>query len=554
MGSLINLDKMVTWTPPAGGGSERTIQAKQLNAISNPEPSFQPPSTSALCDQLAHEPICISSDDESASDAEEEASCNGSRDMDNTRSDDTLPSINTIIASIKKSSAKMPPTRSLIANQPQPLNTDAGLSSLEVATGPGMAISDLPTTPQAGSAEQSRASDSRGCVDLVTMGKAGTTGHPLKMREVSCPPPSPLSEPDAQCDCSESCGASDAKVTAPQHTMEQTQDDSQSIGHTLRSYPEECSDSQSTSQASSNSDGPRRQREEGGVVSSTSLSLYIREEEEERSDKDKAINDNISQPLVQLRRKGTGKECSTDPASNCDSKSDVSSISGSEGAVQGDEDYCPPPSRGEGEQANNDLVDDEADSPGQAPPFKRRKVGGSQSSPGPRRRGKRRTDRTHTANRSGLHTPVHSASSVSSHDSFVGADAEMPAARYEEWPLQGAMLKRLFVDGKVTFQLQFGWEPCVGGHSPGSHSDNRSQTQEAEGSHRTQRSPASNDYTREEEDLIVKLKEEEQLRWPEIHKQFSDKFPQRRSQGSLQVRYCTRLKMRSGKGATRKSR
>lgn len=182
------------------------------------------------------------------------------------------------------------------------------------------------------------------------------------------------------------------------------------------------------------------------------------------------------------------------------------------------------------------------------------KVGGSQSSPRPRHRGRRRTDRTHTANRSGLHTPAHSASSVSSHDLFVGADAEMPAARYEEWPLQGAMLKRLFVDGKVTFQLQFGWEPCVGDHSPGSHSDNRSQTQGAEGSHRTQRSPASNDYTREEEDLIAKLKEEQQLRWPEIHKQFSEKFPQRRSQGSLQVRYCTRLKMRSGKGATRKSR
>ncbi|CAI6075833.1 unnamed protein product, partial [Clonostachys chloroleuca] len=101
---------MVTWTPPAGGGSERTIQAKRLNAISHPEPSFQPPSTSALCDQLAHEPIYIPSDDESPSDADEEASCDGSRDMDDTRSDDTLPSINTIIASIKKSSAKTPPT------------------------------------------------------------------------------------------------------------------------------------------------------------------------------------------------------------------------------------------------------------------------------------------------------------------------------------------------------------------------------------------------------------------------------------------------------------
>ncbi|CAI6092351.1 unnamed protein product [Clonostachys chloroleuca] len=548
---------MVTWTPPAAGGSERTSQAKHINAISHPGSSFQPPSTSAPRDQLAHEPICISSDDESASDADGEASCDGSPDMDDSSPDDTLPSIDAIIASIKKSSPDISPTRSLIAKQPQALDTDAGLSSLEAATGPDMLLSYPPTAPQAGSAEQSHASNSRGCVDLVTMGKAVTTGHPLKIREVSCPPPSPLSEPDAQCDCSESCGASDAKATAPQHAMEQTQDDSQSIGHALRSCPKECSDSQSTSQASSNSDGLRRQREEDSLISSASLSLYIREEEEERSDKDKAINGNISQPLVQLRHKGTRKDCSTPeqgPASNCDSDSDVSSISGSEAAVRGDEDYCPSPSRGEGEQANNDLVDDEADSSGQAPPCKRRKVGGSQSRPRPRHRGRRLTNRTRTANRSGLHTPVHSASSVSSHDSFVVADAEMPAARFEEWPLQGATLKRLFVDGKVTFQLEFGWEPCASGHAPGSQSANGFHTHIAKRPHRTPRSPASHTFTREEEDLIVKLKEEQQLPWPEIHKQFCDEFPQRRSQGSLQVRYCTRLKKRSVKGATRKSR
>jgi hypothetical protein len=101
MRSLISLDKMVTWTPPVGGGSERTIQAKQLNTISHPEPSFQLPSTSALYNQLAYELICISYDDESVSDADKEASCDSSRDIDNTRSDDTLPAINTIIASIK---------------------------------------------------------------------------------------------------------------------------------------------------------------------------------------------------------------------------------------------------------------------------------------------------------------------------------------------------------------------------------------------------------------------------------------------------------------------
>jgi hypothetical protein len=141
---------------------------------------------------------------------------------------------------------------------------------------------------------------------------------------------------------------------------------------------------------------------------------------------------------------------------------------------------------------------------------------------------------------------------VSSHSSFTAADEEMPAAKYEEWPLQGAALKRLVVNGKVTFQLEFSWEPYVGGHASGSHSGNKFQPQIAKRSHRTQRSPTSHGFTSEEDDLIVKLKEEQQLRWPEIHEKFSDKFPQRRSQGSLQVRYCTKLK--SGKRAERKSR
>jgi hypothetical protein len=128
----------------------------------------------------------------------------------------------------------------------------------------------------------------------------------------------------------------------------------------------------------------------------------------------------------------------------------------------------------------------------------------------------------------------------------------MSAAKCEEWPLQGATLKRLIMNGEARFQLEFSWKPCDGGQAPDSHSDNKSQTQRAKRAYRTQRSPASHTFTPEEDDLIVKLKEEQQLRWPEVHKQFSDEFPQRRTQASLQVHYSTKLKT-SGKRATRKS-
>jgi hypothetical protein len=114
------------------------------------------------------------------------------------------------------------------------------------------------------------------------------------------------------------------------------------------------------------------------------------------------------------------------------------------------------------------------------------------------------------------YAPVHHASSVSSHDSFTAVDAKMSAAKYEEWPLQGATLKRLIMNGKVTFQLEFSWELCAGDHPRSSHSGKKFQTQKVEELHRTQRSPASHTFTREEKNLIVKLKEEKQLPWSEI--------------------------------------
>ncbi|CAH0051585.1 unnamed protein product [Clonostachys solani] len=59
--------------------------------------------------QGPHESIYISSDGEDTFDADEGASSNGYQDIDDSRSDDTLTTVDAIIASIKKSSPVFSP-------------------------------------------------------------------------------------------------------------------------------------------------------------------------------------------------------------------------------------------------------------------------------------------------------------------------------------------------------------------------------------------------------------------------------------------------------------
>jgi hypothetical protein len=48
-------------------------------------------------------------------------------------------------------------------------------------------------------------------------------------------------------------------------------------------------------------------------------------------------------------------------------------------------------------------------------------------------------------------------------------------------------------------------------------------------------------FTAEEDELLVELKAVRRMPWREIHRLFSETFPGR-SVGTLQVRYCTKLK------------
>ncbi|KAI5465115.1 hypothetical protein BGZ63DRAFT_169921 [Mariannaea sp. PMI_226] len=102
-------------------------------------------------------------------------------------------------------------------------------------------------------------------------------------------------------------------------------------------------------------------------------------------------------------------------------------------------------------------------------------------------------------------------------------------AKFEEWPLENVVLKRVTQHGKTTFQIQFDWTPCT---------EHRQMCK----AKRTSAPKAK--YTPQEDALLIKLKKSrEKLTWPEIHQRFNEAFPEGdRSQGCLQVRYSTKLK------------
>lgn len=127
-----------------------------------------------------------------------------------------------------------------------------------------------------------------------------------------------------------------------------------------------------------------------------------------------------------------------------------------------------------------------------------------------------------------------------SRSSLVADDAEIGQAVSDEWPLQGAVLKRTIVNGRARFQLQFELGRCVeGGH--GSHQKfGRNFKKPAGAAKRTTITRAR--FTPDEDELIKKLKERG-LSWAQIHRDFCTTFTGR-SQETLQVRYCTKLKSR----------
>lgn len=196
------------------------------------------------------------------------------------------------------------------------------------------------------------------------------------------------------------------------------------------------------------------------------------------------------------------------------------------------------------------LEGDESDGDDQSP-RKRRKV--SRSAAGlprdaaasverPRRRRPLRsrsaqsTSRGKSTQANGILSPV--SSQATSDDN----EARAVLARFEEWPLENASLKRIAENGRTTFQLQFDWTPCTKhGHASSTVRD-RVHSPSTQTKARTKRGSRAK-YTAQEDGRLIELKERQMLRWPEIHQRFSEAYPGR-SVESLQVHYSTKLKGR----------
>ncbi|RYP31679.1 hypothetical protein DL767_005592 [Monosporascus sp. MG133] len=127
------------------------------------------------------------------------------------------------------------------------------------------------------------------------------------------------------------------------------------------------------------------------------------------------------------------------------------------------------------------------------------------------------------------------------------------SAKFEEWPLEDTVLKRVIMDGLVTFQLQFTWDLCTEsgtGHqavesepsisSPKRHVSARHGSTTSTKDKDTTANPKPTSkrarYTLEDDTKIRQLKEKG-LSWRAIAKQFPG-----RSLGAIEVMYHTKLK------------
>ncbi|KAH8654692.1 hypothetical protein BGZ61DRAFT_203935 [Ilyonectria robusta] len=140
-----------------------------------------------------------------------------------------------------------------------------------------------------------------------------------------------------------------------------------------------------------------------------------------------------------------------------------------------------------------------------------------------------------------------SSSYTTSDDSDTGHDF----TTFQEWQLDNVILKRVVLHGVATFQLQFDWDMCSKHDNADDAIHDKRRRTFAGSTGRVNRSEgAKAKFTPEEDSFLLKLKEGEdgqssqQLTWSEIYRRFNARFPGRRSCGSLQVHYCTKLKGR----------
>ncbi|KAG9249692.1 uncharacterized protein F5Z01DRAFT_468701 [Emericellopsis atlantica] len=248
-----------------------------------------------------------------------------------------------------------------------------------------------------------------------------------------------------------------------------------------------------------------------------------------------------------------GGYATSNPDTTADSNSDndTGASTGSHDKTRSDDESYPSPGRGEGEQGAGSGVD-EADDESDSPPTKRRKQSQAPTSTRRKRGRAALSVGTDVANSPARAGTCRSACGVpsppSSHYSSRSSPPSHTGAKFQEWFLPNAKLKRItFGGGRTTFQLQFDWDPHVDGRRADSPSSNGLRAPTSRKGVRPRGDAASSTaYTRAENEFIIRLKEGQGRRsWATIHREFNDKFPVQRTKGSLQVHYCTKLKDRT---------
>lgn len=120
---------------------------------------------------------------------------------------------------------------------------------------------------------------------------------------------------------------------------------------------------------------------------------------------------------------------------------------------------------------------------------------------------------------------------------------------FDEWPLSGATLKCVNLDGKRTFQIQFTMPLYVGHNSQaalhadeGSGKSQRPQTLNRRG--RRQRAGNTRVRWKPEEDTLLRDLKQQGLSWVDIYSEFQSKYPGR-SIDTLRVRYSSKVMRRT---------
>ncbi|KAM6513747.1 hypothetical protein FALCPG4_014967 [Fusarium falciforme] len=116
------------------------------------------------------------------------------------------------------------------------------------------------------------------------------------------------------------------------------------------------------------------------------------------------------------------------------------------------------------------------------------------------------------------------------------SEANMFLARFEEWPLEDVVLKRITEGGKTTFQLQFGWDSDLCQPHAGRSVSNPMKRRRLSKTLPSVAKSSGARWTSEEDETVRRMKQNGDS-WAVIQRALPH-----RSEGTIQVRYSTKLR------------